>query len=338
MYRCSSCDYETEDRRNLRRHLAKFVPCDFSCHYCSEEFEYRKAWNRHMKSCHPVEWEQRQPLTWTDFDEEKLDEMRVDSQALVPVDPDLRRIPIEDFGWRVVVTTTDEICYTNGVYQVHRKQVIEKITHRNENIRAAFDLPSMAYAVKILVPSVDLDQIAMQIIMMHCDGRKPEFNSFYLGDLSRLSVKHYSRPDVESEHCRWVTQPKEAAVRTINKHMRNLLPMLLEEGCAKLEPRMWKRGATEDGLDIPILVLHDTEAMRHPGFYMDYSESLLCRNMYPEELGDCPESKPMLDHIAKLKEIVDKEKDRVLKVIKMHEMDPESVNLFLSETRKLDIM
>ena len=281
-----------------------------------------------MQSSHPEEWETRPPVEFTDDDEQTLHAMR---QAIVPVDPDLRRIPIEDFGWKIVVTTTDEICYTNGAYQVRRKQVIEKITHRNENIRAALDIRSMAHAVKGIVPHADLDQIKMQIIMMHCDGTKPEFNSFYWSDMARNNVKHYSRPNVESEECRWVTQPKEAAIRTINNHMRNLLPMLIEEGCGKLEPRMWHRHTA-----IPVLVLLDELSTRYIAFQTDfYYNELTCCYVYPRELKPCPESQPILDHIERLKEIVATQKENVLKVIKYHEMDPESVELFLQETRKL---
>ena len=275
---------------------------------------------------HPVEWDERMPVPIK----------TVDAVIPVEVDPDVRRIPIEDFGWKIVVTTTDEICYTNGTYYVKRKQVIEKITRRNENIKASFDIKSMAHAVKSLVPEIELDDITMQIIMMHRDGTLPEFHSFYLSDMTRENVKHYSRPDVDSEDCRWVTQSKAAAMRTINNHMRNLLPMLIEEGCGKLVPRMWQRSE----MSIPVLVLlgdDEEDETRCIIFFTDFYDPLLCRFVAPSELIGCPESQPVLDHIQHLKGIVEKRKTNVLKVIKNYEMNPEAIDLFLKETRKIDV-
>lgn len=330
MYRCSACGYEAPNRWKLRRHLMKFVPCDFSCQYCSEAFDYNKAWRRHMQTSHPREWERREPSSWTEADEERLDDMR-DTQAIIPIDPDLRRIPIEDYGWSVVMTTTDKICYTNGVYQVHRKQVIEKITLRDETIRSAFDIHSMAHAVKILVPQVDLDQIAMQIVMMHCNGTKPEFHSFFLSDMSRMSVKYYSRPDVESENCRWVTQPKKEAMNTINKHMRNLLPMLIEEGCAKLEPRLWN---SESKGKHAVLALLGGSQKRFVVFFVDiWDDTLRYDYAYPEEVKECPESKFALDRVEELKKCIDIHKEQVLEVIKHYQMKDDTLSTFLGHTR-----
>lgn len=315
----------------MKRHLEKFVPCDSVCRVCGEALNNYDQWKWHMKQEHLEEWQAK-------------------SQVEVEVDDILRehahasRIPIEDFQWQnatvengtpledfeVKIRTIKEITLTVGGEEiVVQAETVQKIKTRVKRIRNSFDTEMIQQAMRTIAPYTDVDQAAFQVLSMAIQPRRAnQLANILLSDQARRSIRCLSRPDVDSDDCQWVSRPKNEGRLTIQRHLKNLLPMLIAEGCQKLEARMWKGD--------PVMALIGKKHKRWIVFFCNMeTDELEYSYAEPDDIASCPDKVMITAVISGIKTLVQKHKDRVIKLIKQYQMQPSDVDMYLDMTKRV---
>ena len=117
--------------------------------------------------------------------------------------------------------------------------VLERLTIKPLKRRRAEDavkLMQMAdYADSLQCLNQDLNTAAANIIAkFHSDPARPQLHIMHMGDLSRKTVKMYSRPRVTDES-KWLTIPKEPALTTLSEHASAIITYMIELASRKLQ-------------------------------------------------------------------------------------------------------
>ena len=290
---------------------------------------------------HPTEWKEK-PRAEIDVDE-VMELAKSESDRAMLAIP--RRIPLEDYRWgnatmedglpledfELEVKTIKEITLTVGGEKIVLKaETVQKVQARVKNIKNAFDGGLIQHAMRTIAQYTDLDQVAFQVLRMAIDPiRADQLANIYLSDKARRNVRCFSRPDVDSEECEWIVCPKDEGRSVIQKHLKNLLPMLIAEGCQMLEARLWKGK--------PVMTLIDKDQPRWIVFFCGIeSDELEYTYAKPCDIQKCPDKMMVTAMISVIKTLVERNKERVIKLVKQYQMKEADVDMYLDMTRPVE--
>lgn len=159
-----------------------------------------------------------------------------EKQKIVKRD-DIDIIPIQDFQQRYqdVISTISEDeneikleCVTKIAIERRETYIIRK-----RNARAAITNQMLCRTLEVMRPNKDINIVlenVMYDLMRHTDSR---LHNIYLSDLTRGTVKIYTRND-EKNICYWQVHPKHIANKLINEHAHNMFIFLLDAGIDSL--------------------------------------------------------------------------------------------------------
>ena len=292
-----------------------------------------------MKAMHPKEWKEK-PKADVNV-EEAIVAAKAGSKALtIP-----RRIPLEDYRWgnatmedglpledfEIEVKTIKEITLTVGGEKIVLKaETVQKVQTRVKNIKSALDGGLIQHAMRTIAEYTDLDQVAFQVLRMAIQPiRADQLANIYLSDKARRNVRCFSRPDVDSEECEWIVCPRDEGRSVVQKHLKNLLPMLIAEGCQMLEARLWKGK--------PVMTLIDENQPRWIVFFCGIeSDELEYTYAKPSDIQKCPDKMMVTAMISVIKTLVERNKERVIKLVKQYQMKEADVDMYLDMTRPVE--
>lgn len=221
---CHRCKKFLKCKQNLKRHLAKTLPCDFKCRECdAEAFSDRFSYYRHCKKEHPK-------------DEPALELVEED---VVPCSTRLRPqdiIPLDDFHelyLQMLKKANEDNCEIN--INLNLNINIRPIQNEERLTKTRKSLGNSAYmsSLQTLTESRPLEKVAVDVLeKVHANDSRPENNSICMADSSRKTAKIYSR--IEDDRCGWILHQKKDCMQRLNSHTTGLLHILLEEAVKKL--------------------------------------------------------------------------------------------------------
>lgn len=298
---CPKCTRSVASEFSLQRHLKKNLPCDFQCRLCEFKGKNRHQYYRHMKRNHPDEVIKRKKQKI----EPKVDKRQKQSEEEEIVDV-VHITPLEDFRWEF----TNEIDGFDVTVTIRAKTM--EARERLQKMLARITPHSVMDALRFLdqdSSESNMERAVTEALhRVHTMPNYPEMHSICLSDISRRSVQFYSRPDPTTDHCQWITHPRESSLDLLVQHARNLFSCLLEIGFASLVIQVY-RG------QIVFTMQHSKQTLmvRYEKDW-DMVSARVRYNAKQEEYDECPPSRT--EEAAQHLHIIEERKTEVMQRIK----------------------
>ena len=257
-----------------------------------------------------------------------------------PVPEPTQLIPMQDF---------DPECLRELAALANKEDVeivLERLTikplRRKRAEEALKSIQPLDYAHSLRCLDQDLNTVAAGILdKFHGDPARPQLHIIHRGDLSRKTVKVYSRPR-EHDQSRWLTLAKEPALDTLSGHASAVLTYMIELASRKLRYKFCDKEKVvcfclhdpEQEKNLIIIDANDLEDNTSPAFLALRYEPRLKVLFYSGTLSEIVQGYGYTAKATKLGKLIAQKMDEVLEQLKTLAFKEADVISFLEKTRR----
>lgn len=275
---CFRCQKIFSSSYSLQRHLVeKSLPCDLQCPDCVFKADNKNKYYYHKRTVHTTK-NKTQEIHSQDIQTKEIKTAEPPIRVRLPGAPKKEHnsnlIPIQDF---------DPDCIRQLMDLANEKDteiVLEKVTMRmtirplkKKRVEEAIGMfEASDYAMSLQCLDKNVNQVAANILnKFHGDPARPTLHSIHMSDFARKIINIYSRlPELDEfdEHIaqtKWLSFSKEAAFKTISKHISTLSRYALKKAADMLQYKFCVREQVvcfclkDDVLDKSVIIVNKND-------------------------------------------------------------------------------